>query len=48
MNTFKKIDSDQSGALTKEELLQGLIDVLGVDDATAEIDELFAQGDFDG
>lgn len=36
------MDSDQSGSLTKEELFKGLIEVLGVEDATAEIDEIFA------
>ena len=45
---FKKLDTDNSGTLSKAELLEGYKIYYNELDADREVDEIFAKADIDG
>jgi calcium-dependent protein kinase len=48
LKTFRKLDKDNNGTLSKEELIKGYAQIMTEEEAKIEVDKVFAMVDFDG
>jgi calcium-dependent protein kinase len=48
LKTFRKLDKDNNGTLSKAELIKGFSQLMTEEEAKIEVDKVFAMVDFDG